>query len=109
MQPLIERIKRHEVLLADGAMGTMLFERGLKSGQCPESINLFEPHLLEEIATQYLKAGADILHTNTFGGSPLKLAEYGLDDQCQEINCCAIRTVRAAAPDKALVSKSRLI
>jgi len=106
MQPLIERIKRHEVLLADGAMGTMLFERGLKSGQCPESINLSRPELLEETATLYLKAGADILHTNTFGGSPLKLAEYGLDDQCQEINCRAIRAVRVAATDKAFVSFS---
>ncbi len=106
MLPLLERINRGEVLLADGAMGTMLFERGLKSGQCPESINLSAPHLLEEIATLYLQAGADILHTNTFGGSPLKLAEYGLDDQCHQINCQAIRSVRAVVTDKAFVSLS---
>lgn len=106
LQPLLERIKQHEVLIADGAMGTALFERGLNAGECPESINLSRPELLEDIAKAYQQAGADILHTNTFGASPLKLAEYNLQDQCHEINCSAIRAAVRAAEHNTLVSLS---
>ncbi|MHC4274072.1 MAG: homocysteine S-methyltransferase family protein, partial [Planctomycetota bacterium] len=58
MDPLAERIENRECLLVDGAMGTMLFERGLESGACPEALNLARPELLEEIAALYLEAGA---------------------------------------------------
>jgi len=78
MKPILERLKSGEVLVADGAMGTMLFQRGLKSGECPELFNLTHPEILYEIASLYLQAGADIIQTNTFGGSPLKLSNYQL-------------------------------
>jgi 5-methyltetrahydrofolate--homocysteine methyltransferase len=104
--PLLERLGRGELLVADGAMGTLLFARGLRQGDCPEAWNLESPGALEEIARSYLDAGADLVQTNTFGGSPLKLAQYGLESKVQEVNRAAVRAVRAAVGDRALVSGS---
>jgi 5-methyltetrahydrofolate--homocysteine methyltransferase len=106
MKSILERIKNGEILVADGAMGTMLFERGLSPGDCPELLNLSEPEILEEIAQIYFKAGADIIQTNTFGGSPLKLFEYGLEDKCEEINSKAVECVRKVIGESAYVSGS---
>ena len=85
MRELLDRLKEG-VLLADGAIGTMLFQRGLKSGDCPEALNLGSPEVPKEVASLYLEAGAKILQTNTFGASPIKLAEYNLEDRTEEIN-----------------------
>jgi len=93
-------------LLADGAMGTMLFARGLKSGDCPELWNLERPADLTDIARLYFEAGAEIVQTNTFGASPLKLAEYGLESRAAEINAAAVKAVRAAVGDRAYISGS---
>ena len=82
-------------------MGTMLLRRGLKPGECPERLNLERSEVLEEIASLYLAAGAEILQTNTFGGSPLKLAPYGLDDRTEEINARAVRAARNVAGNRA--------
>jgi 5-methyltetrahydrofolate--homocysteine methyltransferase len=106
MLKLLDRLNAGEVLVADGAIGTMLFERGLKAGDCPENVVLENPEILEEIAWLYLEAGADIIQTNTFGGSPLKLAQYMLDDKTEEINIAAVKAVRRAVGDKAYVSAS---
>lgn len=106
MKPLLERIAAGEVLIADGAIGTWLLERGLAPGACPESFNLSHPEMLEEIARLYLQAGAEILQTNTFGGSPLKLARWGLDDQTETIAGAAVAAVRRAAGHRAYVSGS---
>jgi 5-methyltetrahydrofolate--homocysteine methyltransferase len=106
MEPLLERLKRDEILVGDGAMGTMLFERGLKTGDCPEKWNADRPEVLEEIARLYFEAGADLIETNTFGGSPLKLAQYDLDRQTEELNVRAVRAVRAAVGDRAYISGS---
>ena len=85
MLSFIERIKGGEVLLSDGAMGSLLMERGLKQGECPELLNLTKQEILEEIALLYFDAGADIIQSNTFGASPMKLSEYGLDQKTEEI------------------------
>jgi 5-methyltetrahydrofolate--homocysteine methyltransferase len=106
MDPLLSQVGHGQVLLADGAIGSMLMARGLPRGQAPESINLAHPEVLEEIARLYLEAGADIIQTNTFGASPLKLAAYGLDGQAAAINEQAVRAVRRAIGDKALLSAS---
>ncbi|MCD6161020.1 MAG: homocysteine S-methyltransferase family protein [candidate division Zixibacteria bacterium] len=106
MTSLLDCLQERRILLADGAMGTMLFQRGLKAGDCPEKLNLDRPDILEEIALAYLKAGADIIQTNTFGASPLKLAQYSLDDNTEEINASAVRAVRNAVDDKAFISAS---
>lgn len=106
MKNILERIKSGEVLVGDGAMGTMLFKKGLKMDQCPEKINLDNPKILEDVAQSYLDAGALLIETNSFGGSPLKLALYSLDDNTEEINRRAIQSVRKVIGDKAYLSFS---
>jgi len=87
-------------------MGTMLFQRGLKPGDCPEAMNLDHPELLSEIARLYLEAGADIVQTNTFGGSSLKLAQYGLQGRVRDICVNAVNAARAVVGKKVFVSGS---
>ena len=108
MKPILERIKQGEILIADGAMGSLLMARAkdLIKGKCPEFINLSRPDILEEIAALYLEAGADIVQTNTFGGSPFKLSDYGLDGQMEEINRAAVAAVKKIVAGKAYVSAS---
>ncbi len=106
MRPLLDRLCAGETVLADGAMGTMLFQRGLESGACPEALNLSRPELLADVARAYLESGAEIIQTNTFGGSALKLAMYDLDGQVAEINRAAVAAVRAAVGERAYVSGS---
>ncbi len=106
MNTLLERLQAGEILVGDGAMGTMLFAAGLKQGDCPEALNLSKPELLEDIARQYLDAGADLIETNTFGGSPLKLSLYDLDSKTEEINRAAVQAVRKTVGERAFVSGS---
>jgi len=106
MKPILDRLINGEILVADGAMGTMLFQRGLRTGDCPELLNLTKPEILEEIALLYFEAGADIIQTNTFGGSPMKLSEYKLENKCEEINTCAVPSVRKVIGESAYISGS---
>ncbi len=106
LAPILDRLSAGEILVADGAMGSMLLERGLEPGQPPEKLNLSHPELLEGISRLYLQAGADIIQTNTFGASPLRLARHGLDGDAARINQQAVRAARAAAGDRAYVSGS---
>lgn len=106
MRPLLPRILAGERLVGDGAMATMLFQRGLEPGQPPESITLSRPAVLEDVARLYLDAGSDILQTNTFGGSPLKLALCGLERETEAINREAVRAVRRVAGNRAYVCAS---
>lgn len=106
MEKLLSRLKRGDIIVADGAMGTLLFKKGLQTHQCPETFNLTQPEVLEEIAAAYLEAGAEIIQTNTFGGSPLKLQRYSLDHKTEEINLRAVEAVRRVVADKAYVSGS---
>lgn len=87
-------------------MGTMLFARGLPTGDCPETWNIEHPDVLEEIARLYHQAGADIVSTNTFGGSALKLKQYDLDNRTEDINAAAVRAVRSAIGDTGYLSVS---
>jgi 5-methyltetrahydrofolate--homocysteine methyltransferase len=106
MAVLLDRLSNGEVLVCDGAMGTLLMERGLRPGDCPERWNLDRPEVLSEIARCYAEAGADIVSTNTFGGSPLKLAQYGLESQTEKINACAVQAVRDAVGRNIMVAGS---
>ncbi|MEE9554542.1 MAG: homocysteine S-methyltransferase family protein [candidate division Zixibacteria bacterium] len=106
MRNLLDRIKGGEVLICDGAMGTMLMTEGLKAGECPERINIENPKILESIARRYFEAGADIIEANTFGGSPLKLAQYSLEDDTEKINKIAVEAVRRIVGSKAYVAAS---
>ncbi|MEJ8553886.1 homocysteine S-methyltransferase family protein [Tepidibacter sp. Z1-5] len=86
-----------ELLVFDGAMGTMLQEDGLKPGHCPELMNVDYPDKVIKIHEKYLKAGADVITTNTFGGSSVKLKEYNLEDRVYEINSKAVEIARKIA------------
>jgi len=106
MEAITSRVGRGEILLADGAIGSLLMGRGLARGAAPESLNLSHPEMLEEIAGLYLEAGAEIVQTNTFGASPLKLENYGLAGQAAAINESAVQAVRRAVGERAYVSAS---
>jgi 5-methyltetrahydrofolate--homocysteine methyltransferase len=103
VRPLAERLAAGDVLVGDGAMGTMLFQRGLTPGDPPESVALARPQVLEAIARLYVDAGADLVETNTFGGSPLKLALHGLEAHAETVNREAVLAARRAVGDRAYV------
>jgi methionine synthase I (cobalamin-dependent) len=94
-------------ILADGAMGTMLFANGLQFGDPPEVWNVSHPEVIRRIQRGYLEAGSRIVMTNTFGGNRLRLRLHGLDDQVAELNQTAAILLRAeveAADGRALVA-----
>lgn len=106
MEPILKRLERGEIFVADGAMGSLLMQRGLRAGTPPESFNLSHPEILEEIARLYVDAGAEILQTNTFGASPLKLADYSLAGNTERINRNALIALRKAIDGNVYVSAS---
>lgn len=106
MGKVLEKIAEGRTLVSDGAWGTFLHQKGLKADECPESWNLERPGDVMEIATSYVEAGADIILTNSFGASPIKLEGYGLENKCFELNKSAAEISRKAAGEKALVMGS---
>lgn len=106
MLPFLTRIQKGEILLADGATGTMLIAQGLKPGECPETWNLHKPEVLTHLTKLYVEAGSDFVTANTFGASPLKLAAYSLQDKMEEINRAGIEAVRKGVVDRAYVAAS---
>jgi len=85
------------VLVCDGAMGTMLYSKGVFISRSFDELNLSNPKLVREVHLDYVKAGADILETNTFGGNRTKLMSHGLAEQTREINVRGARIAREAA------------
>ena len=106
LETVLARIAAGETIVADGAMGSLLMAKGLRPGMCPESMNLSRPELLEDIARQYREAGADIVQTNTFGGSSLKLRGFRLEDRMEEINRNAVVAARKGATEGVYLSAS---
>lgn len=105
MNRLLERL--HEsVVVADGAMGTALYERGVFINQSFDALCIGRPELVSEIHREYLHAGAELLETNTFGANRARLAGHGIEEQVREINAAAVRLAREAAGDKAWVGGS---
>jgi 5-methyltetrahydrofolate--homocysteine methyltransferase len=106
MENILKRLSRGEIIVGDGALGTLLMQRGLKIGEPPESVNLKNPQYLEEIASLYIEAGADIITTNSFGASSLKLRHFSLDKEVEQINRRAVEAARKASWDRAYVAGS---
>ncbi len=93
--PFLAEVERR-VLLADGAMGTILHERGIPPSACLDAVGLDQPDLVRKLHEEYIAAGADIIETNTFGGNRMRLGRYGLQDRVHEINFRAARLARDA-------------
>ena len=106
MDTLLHRIRRGEIIVADGAMGTLLIRRGFRPEDCFEALNLKHPDVIREISSDYREAGADIIQTNTFGASPLKLQRFSLDGKTEAINAKAVEIARDAACGEAFISGS---
>jgi homocysteine S-methyltransferase len=87
----------------DGAMGTMLYERGVFLNVCYDELNLRQPDLIRDIHREYVKAGAELIETNTFGANPRKLTQFGLAAETERINRAAGELARAAAGGRATV------
>ncbi len=95
MPDILNRLGR-EVLIADGAMGTMLQRAGVPAEQCPEQLNITNPEVVLGVHQSYVTVGAECVTTNTFGGSRTKLAEYGLAGEVEALNREAVRLARRA-------------
>ena len=102
MSALLSRLSEKALLIADGAWGTELAKRGLEPGEAPEKWNLERPDEVRAVAAAYVEAGSDVLLTNTFGGSPFKLAKVGID-AVDEVNRRGVELSVEAAAGKALV------
>jgi homocysteine S-methyltransferase len=102
-QPFLEAI-REGVLVADGGMGTQLYERGLLYSLNYEELNLSRPEVVRRVHDDFLRAGADVIETNTFGANAVRLARHGLDDKVKEINLAAVKLAKDAAGSKAYVA-----
>jgi len=103
MPTLRDLIADGRVHVLDGAMGTMLYSRGVFVNVSYDELNLSQPALVREVHEAYVQAGAEILETNTFGANPIKLSSHGLDDQTEEINRAAVTLARSAGRNRALV------
>ncbi len=93
-------------MVLDGGMGTMLQAGGMEPGGCPELLNRTKPDLVSSVHRAYAEAGSDVVVTNTFGASRVKLAEYGLEEAVEELNSRAVALARKAAAGRALVAGS---
>ncbi|MCD8849393.1 bifunctional homocysteine S-methyltransferase/methylenetetrahydrofolate reductase [Staphylococcus arlettae] len=96
MTQLLQALK-HNILIADGAMGTILYSEGLDT--CPEAYNLSHPEKVEHIHRSYIDAGADIIQTNTYGANFEKLKAYGLEHKVKDIHQAAVKIAQQAAND----------
>jgi methionine synthase I (cobalamin-dependent)/5,10-methylenetetrahydrofolate reductase len=105
MRPFSEALTER-VLVCDGAMGTMLYSRGVFINKSFDAMNLTQPDLVEDVHREYVRAGADVLETNTFGANRIKLGSFGLADKLKEINIAGVRIARRAAGDRAYVAGS---
>ena len=101
---LFLKLVNDRIVFFDGAMGTMLLAAGLPGGGVPELWNLEKPDVVLDVYQQYYNAGADVVHTNTFGASTLKLGVKGHAEQMESINLAAVQLARRVCPENAFVA-----
>jgi 5-methyltetrahydrofolate--homocysteine methyltransferase len=106
MNEIRKIIKRGNTLLADGAMGTELQRRKLSLNSCPELYNVTQTEIIQSIHADYYAAGSDIVETNTFGGSRIRLAQYGNGKRVKELNRKAAEIAKEVCPDGKFVAGS---
>jgi methionine synthase I (cobalamin-dependent)/5,10-methylenetetrahydrofolate reductase len=93
--PLLEALQ-NRILLGDGAMGTMIYSKGIYINRCYDALNLESPGLIEGIHLEYLEAGCEMIETNTFGANRFRLKAHGLEDQVEAINKAGVEIARRA-------------
>jgi 5-methyltetrahydrofolate--homocysteine methyltransferase len=101
---LLDRLKKKKLLVSDGAWGTMLQAAGLTGGDVPEEWNASHPDAVKGVAAAYDKAGADIVLSNTFGGSRAKLAEYKMAERVAELNSKGAKLSLEGAPNAVIAA-----
>ncbi len=105
MSKFLERLSRGP-MLCDGAMGTLLYAKGVFINRCYDELNLSQPEMVGAIHAEYVKAGAEVLETNTFGANHYRLLRHGFEARVAEINRAGVRLARAAAGSGVLVAGS---
>src|SRR4030095_11174283 len=103
-RPTFTEALASRVLVCDGAMGTMLYARGIFLNRSFDELNLTQPDLVAEVHQAYVRAGADVLESNTFGANRVKLAAFGLAERVHAINAQGARIARHAARDQVYVA-----
>ena len=106
MKAFKERVAQGDILISDGAMGTYLQAKGLKPGECPEWWCISHPDVVKGIHEAYIAAGADIVETNSFGGTCYKLKHYGFEGKVRELNMAAAALAKQASAGKGYVAAS---
>ncbi len=104
MQDFIQAIADEHIYLFDGAMGTMLYSKGVFINKCYDELNVRNPEIVLEVHRQYARAGAEILETNSYGANRVKLRGFAIEDELQEINLRATGLARKAAGDSVYVA-----
>ena len=102
-EPFLERIDKRPVV-CDGAMGTMLYSKGISLNRCYDELNAAMPQLVKEVHLAYVKAGAEVLETNTFGANKFRLQKFGLGEKVREFNLAGARLAREVAGDDLYVA-----
>src|ERR1700682_279583 len=100
LKPFLEALD-DRVLVCDGAMGTMLYARGVFINKSFDALNLTSPDLVRAVHREYVAAGADIIETNTFGANRIKLGSFGIADELATINVQGAQIARTAAGGRA--------
>src|SRR5438067_11294617 len=103
LEPFLEALSEL-VLVCDGAIGTMLYAKGVFINKSFDALNVTQPDLVAEVHQEYVRAGADIIETNTFGANRIKLGSFGVADQLSAINLEGANIARRAAADRAYVA-----
>src|SRR3989442_916422 len=104
-EPFLERLEKRP-LISDGAMGTMLYSKGIPFSRCFDELNLSMPQLVKEVHLGYVKAGAEVVETNTFGATSSRLKKFELGEQVREINLAGVRLGGGVAGDDLYVAGS---
>jgi len=102
-EPFLGRIDKRPVV-CDGAMGTMLYSKGISLNRCYDELNAAMPQLVKEVHLAYVKAGAEVIETNTFGANKFRLQKFGLGEKVREFNLAGARLAREVAGDDLYVA-----
>jgi len=102
--PFLTLLEERPAVLFDGAMGTFLYQKGVFLNRCFDELNVAAADLVRSVHEEYVRAGADVLETNTFGANAVKLSPHGLGGRVAELNAAGVRLAKQAARDQALVA-----